>query len=157
MSDTGGGQLSGPDLGAAGVALSELRDGAMLLGHFGGESVLLVRKGAHVYGMGAKCTHYGGPLDQGLFDGSTVHCPWHRACFRPETGEAVHAPPSTLSPLIRLSSVEAASSSRVFDQRLPPLPHSPPDRLPSSLLEAGRRDLRPPRCCDAKDTDSRSP
>jgi NADPH-dependent 2,4-dienoyl-CoA reductase/sulfur reductase-like enzyme/nitrite reductase/ring-hydroxylating ferredoxin subunit len=74
------------------VASSELRDGAMMLGHFGGEPVLLVRKGTAVYGMGAKCTHYGGPLDQGLFDGSTVRCPWHRACFRPETGEAVHAP-----------------------------------------------------------------
>ena len=42
--------------------------------------------------MGAKCTHYGGPLDQGLFDGAAVHCPWHHACFRPDTGEAVHAP-----------------------------------------------------------------
>ena len=37
MSETGGTQLSGPDLGKDGVASSELRDGAMLLGHFGGE------------------------------------------------------------------------------------------------------------------------
>lgn len=92
MSETDGGQLSGPDLGAEGAALNELGDGALLLGHFSGEPVLLVRRGTHVYGLGAKCTHYGGPLDQGLFDGSTVRCPWHRACFRAETGEAVHAP-----------------------------------------------------------------
>ncbi|HJT19238.1 MAG TPA: FAD-dependent oxidoreductase [Nitrospira sp.] len=91
MSETGG-ALSGPDLGKDGAASSELRDGAMLLGHFSGEPVLLIRKGGAVHGMGAKCTHYGGPLDQGLFDGSTVRCPWHRACFRPETGEAIHAP-----------------------------------------------------------------
>jgi NADPH-dependent 2,4-dienoyl-CoA reductase/sulfur reductase-like enzyme len=42
--------------------------------------------------MGAKCTHYGGPLAEGVFDGSTVRCPWHHACFRPGSGEAVHAP-----------------------------------------------------------------
>jgi nitrite reductase/ring-hydroxylating ferredoxin subunit len=92
MSDTGGGALPGPDLGTEGAASSELRDGSMLLGHFNGEPVLLVRKGTAVHAMGAKCTHYGGPLAEGLFDGSTVRCPWHHACFRPETGEAVSAP-----------------------------------------------------------------
>ena len=92
MSETGGEALSGPDLGKVGTASSELRDGGMFLGHFNGEPVLLVRKGTAVHAMGAKCTHYGGPLAEGLFDGSTVRCPWHHACFRPETGEAVHAP-----------------------------------------------------------------
>jgi NADPH-dependent 2,4-dienoyl-CoA reductase/sulfur reductase-like enzyme/nitrite reductase/ring-hydroxylating ferredoxin subunit len=92
MSETGGKALAGPDLGTDGVASSELRDGGMFLGHFNGEPVLLVRKGTAVHAMGAKCTHYGGPLAEGLFDGSTVRCPWHHACFRPDTGEAVHAP-----------------------------------------------------------------
>ena len=92
MSESGGGAPTGPDLGTDGAALSELRDGSMFLGHFNGEPVLLVRKGTAVHAMGAKCTHYGGPLAEGLFDGSTVRCPWHHACFRPETGEAVHAP-----------------------------------------------------------------
>lgn len=92
MSDTSGEPLSGPDLKTAGAASSELRDGGMLLGHFNGEPVLLVRKGTAVHAMGAKCTHYGGPLAEGVFDGSTVRCPWHHACFRPESGEAVHAP-----------------------------------------------------------------
>jgi NADPH-dependent 2,4-dienoyl-CoA reductase/sulfur reductase-like enzyme/nitrite reductase/ring-hydroxylating ferredoxin subunit len=92
MSETGGESLSGPDLGTAGAAAGELQDGGMLLGHFNGEPVLLVRKGAAIHAMGAKCTHYGGPLAEGLFDGSTVRCPWHHACFRPDTGEAVHAP-----------------------------------------------------------------
>ncbi|HET8720938.1 MAG TPA: FAD-dependent oxidoreductase, partial [Nitrospira sp.] len=92
MSDTSGEPLSGPDLKTVGAASSELRDGGMLLGHFNGEPVLLVRKGTAVHAMGAKCTHYGGPLGEGVFDGSTVRCPWHHACFKPETGEAIHAP-----------------------------------------------------------------
>ncbi len=83
---------TGPDLGAAGAALADLPDGGLLAGHFGGEAVLLVRKGDAVYGMGAKCTHYGGPLADGLFDGDCVRCPWHHAAFRPETGEAVRTP-----------------------------------------------------------------
>jgi len=91
MSESGG-ELSGPDLGTIGAASSELKDGGMLLGHFNGEPVLLVRKGTAVHAMGAKCTHYGGPLAEGVFDGSIVRCPWHHACFRPDTGEAVHAP-----------------------------------------------------------------
>jgi apoptosis-inducing factor 3 len=92
MSTTEGEVLPGPDLGADGAALAEIPDGGLLAGHFEGAAVLLVRKGATVYGMGAKCTHYGGPLVDGVFDGECVRCPWHHACFRPETGEAVHAP-----------------------------------------------------------------
>ena len=92
MTESSGEPLSGPDLGTVGVASNELRDGGMLLGHFDGDPVLLVRKGTAVHAMGAKCTHYGGPLAEGVFDGSTVRCPWHHACFRPENGEALHAP-----------------------------------------------------------------
>ncbi|HEU4686099.1 MAG TPA: FAD-dependent oxidoreductase [Nitrospira sp.] len=92
MSETGGGHLSGPDLGTEGMASGELPDGGMALGHYNGEPALLVRKGNLVLGMGAKCTHYGGPLDQGIFDGSAVRCPWHHACFHPGTGEAIQAP-----------------------------------------------------------------
>ena len=92
MGESSGEPLSGPDLGTVGVASNELQDGGMLLGHFAGEPVLLLRKGTALHAMGAKCTHYGGPLAEGVFDGSTVRCPWHHACFRPDTGDAVHAP-----------------------------------------------------------------
>ena len=85
-------QPAGPDLGAAGVALAEIPDGGMLAGRFGDQAVLLVRRGDAVHALGASCTHYGGPLAEGFFDGECVRCPLHQAGFRPETGEAVHAP-----------------------------------------------------------------
>ena len=86
----------GPDL-AQGIAEAQLPDGGMLLGHVGDEEVLLARRGADVFAIGAHCTHYHGPLAEGLLVGDTVRCPWHHACFDLRTGEALHAP--ALSPV----------------------------------------------------------
>ncbi len=86
---------SGPDL-TKGVALSDLTDGR-LLGHVGDDEVLLVASGADVFAIGAHCTHYHGPLAEGIVVGETVRCPWHHACFDLRNGEAVRAP--ALSPV----------------------------------------------------------
>jgi len=83
--------LEGPDL-SKGVALAGLADGAMLLGHAGGEPVLLARRGEAVFAIGAVCTHYGGPLNEGLLVGETVRCPWHHACFSLRTGAPLRPP-----------------------------------------------------------------
>ncbi len=84
-------KLTGPDL-AQGVALADVADGAVLLGHAQGEAVLVARRGAEVFAVGATCTHYGGPLAEGLIVGDEVRCPWHHACFSLRTGEPVRAP-----------------------------------------------------------------
>ena len=89
-------KLSGPDL-SAGIAADTLKPGEKLLGHAGGEPVLLARVGDDFLAIGATCTHYGGPLAEGLLDGDTVRCPWHHACFSLRTGEALRAP--ALSPV----------------------------------------------------------
>jgi len=81
---------AGPDL-SQGVALSEF-SGATLLGHVGDEDVLLVRSGSEIFAIDAHCSHYHGPLAEGLVDGENVHCPWHHACFDLRTGEAARAP-----------------------------------------------------------------
>jgi 3-phenylpropionate/trans-cinnamate dioxygenase ferredoxin reductase subunit len=84
-------ELTGPDL-TQGIPLADLADGAMLGGHANGKPVLVARRGDDVYAVGAKCTHYGGPLADGLFVGHRVRCPWHLACFDVRTGEATCAP-----------------------------------------------------------------
>ena len=84
-------QPAGPDL-TKGIDAALLADGAMLLGHIGQDPVILARSGGEVFAIGATCTHYGGPLAEGLLVGDTVRCPWHHACFSMRTGEAVRAP-----------------------------------------------------------------
>ena len=87
---------SGPDL-TKGIAFAELADGGMLAGHVGEEQVLLARVGQEVFATAAHCSHYHGPLADGLVVDDTVRCPWHHACFSLRTGEALHAP--ALSPI----------------------------------------------------------
>lgn len=82
---------TGPDL-AAGVPFSELREGQPLAGHVGEDEVVLVRQGDEIHAVGAKCTHYDGPLAEGLVVGETIRCPWHHACFSLRNGEVLGAP-----------------------------------------------------------------
>ena len=82
---------SGPDF-TLGLAQDKLADGATLLGHVGGEEVLLARIGSEFFAVGARCTHYRGPLFEGIVVDGTIRCPWHHACFDLRTGEALRAP-----------------------------------------------------------------
>jgi len=82
---------------AHGIPLDQLPDGGMLVGHVNGEDVLLVRSGDEIFAVSPHCTHYNGPLAEGLVVGDTVRCPWHHACFDLRTGEALRAP--ALSPI----------------------------------------------------------
>ena len=54
--------------------------------------VLLVRLGDRICACGNKCTHYGGPLNEGLLTGNVATCPWHGARFDVTTGKVLAAP-----------------------------------------------------------------
>lgn len=84
-------EASGPDL-TLGVAQEKLADGVALLGHVGEDDVILARIGNEFFAVGAHCTHYHGPLAEGLVADGTIRCPWHHACFDLRTGEALRAP-----------------------------------------------------------------
>ena len=92
-SDMGGTEqkLEGPDF-AAGVPAEDIAEGKPVRGHFAGEPVMLLRVGREVHAIGANCTHYGGPLNEGLVVGHTVRCPWHHACFDVRNGSVLGAP-----------------------------------------------------------------
>lgn len=84
-------QLSGPDF-TRGVASGDVAEGATLLGHADDEPVLLARCGGELFAVGARCPHYGAPLNEGLVADGTIRCPWHHAAFDLRTGGMVRPP-----------------------------------------------------------------
>jgi len=124
---------TGPDL-TEGLAFAELTDGGVLAGHVGDEQVLLVRHGNEVFAVAAQCSHYHGPLAEGLVVGDTVRCPWHHACFSLRTGEALRPP--ALSPIDCWSVERRGGRVFVREKRadVKPAPRgrrssAPPDRI----------------------------
>ncbi|SFQ09646.1 Rieske [2Fe-2S] domain-containing protein [Mesorhizobium sp. NFR06] len=107
-------KANGPDL-VQGIAIADLEDGGKLVGHCGDEQVLLVRRGSEVFAVSAICTHYGGPLVDGLVAEDTVRCPWHHACFDLRTGEALRAP--AFNPLACWSVEQRAGKIFVVEKR----------------------------------------
>jgi len=108
-------KLSGPDF-SGGVRASEIADGGMLLGQVAGEAVLLARRGQELFAIGAECSHYHGPLAEGVMVADTVRCPWHHACFSLRTGEALRAP--ALNPVPRWR-VEEQNGTVYVREKLP--------------------------------------
>ena len=131
----GDAERSGPDL-AQEIPLADLPDGGQLAGHFGGEPVLLVRRGEEVFAIGGQCTHYGGPLAEGIVVEDTVRCPWHHACFSLRTGEAVRAP--ALNP-VAVYKVEREGERVVVREKVEPADPSPAPRKedPASVVIVG--------------------
>jgi NADPH-dependent 2,4-dienoyl-CoA reductase/sulfur reductase-like enzyme/nitrite reductase/ring-hydroxylating ferredoxin subunit len=110
------GDLAGPNL-KAGILESGWTT-PKLLGHADGEPVLLIRSGTSMFAVSSSCTHYGGPLQDGIVAGETVHCPWHHACFDLRTG-APHAP--ALNPIAVWNVERAGDRIRVTGKKaIPP-------------------------------------
>jgi apoptosis-inducing factor 3 len=84
-------KLGRPDF-SQGIPVADLVEGGMILGRVAGEAVVLARNGGALFAIGAECTHYHGPLAEGVLVADTVRCPWHHACFSLRTGEALRAP-----------------------------------------------------------------
>ena len=60
--------------------------------------IVLIRRGDRVHAMGARCSHAGGPLDQGwVLDGALV-CPWHGSRYDLETGQPTSGPSTCPQP-----------------------------------------------------------
>ncbi len=129
------GDSAKPDL-KKGVPLASIPDGGKLLGTVGDEEVLLVRRGAELFAVGAHCTHYQGPLAEGLVVGDEVRCPWHHACFSLRTGEALRAP--ALDP-IQCWRVERVGDNVVVKEKAAAsgIQTSPTASHPSSIVIVG--------------------
>jgi apoptosis-inducing factor 3 len=122
-----------------GIAVAEFGAEGMVRGRVGEEEVLVVKSGDDVFAIGAHCTHYKGPLGDGLVVGDTIRCPWHHACFSLRTGEAVRAPALDAVSCWR---VERTDSRIVVREKLPayepkPAPAADSRGWPESVVIVG--------------------
>ena len=69
--------------------VGELQDGEMKGVELEGLKILLTRLAGKFYAIGGECSHYGGPLAEGVLQGEEVTCPWHQARFLVKTGDQV--------------------------------------------------------------------
>jgi apoptosis-inducing factor 3 len=134
MKMAGTSELTGPDL-SQGIGVFEVAEGEMVLGHAEGEAVLVACRGGEFFAIGATCTHYGGPLAEGLLAGETVRCPWHHACFSLRTGEALLAP--ALDPVSCWNVERDGDRIHVTTRKPAPGPAPPPANAPESVVVIG--------------------
>ena len=133
MSDAA--SASGPDL-MQGVDPGDIPEGAVLGGHVGEDPVVLAKVDGVVIAVSGACTHYSGPLKDGLRVADTLRCPWHHACFDLRTGAALEAP--ALSPLDRWK-VEMRDGKVLVREKLAsaaPIRRTPP-APPRSIVIVG--------------------
>ncbi|HEY3718173.1 MAG TPA: Rieske 2Fe-2S domain-containing protein [Jatrophihabitantaceae bacterium] len=70
-----------------------------LRGDAAGVPVVLIRRGTRVVALADRCTHRGGPLDEGELDAGTITCPWHGSRFCVDDGAVVEGPATRPAPV----------------------------------------------------------
>ncbi|MGH9279685.1 MAG: Rieske 2Fe-2S domain-containing protein [Acidimicrobiales bacterium] len=90
----------GPDDWTPVLAESELPEGTPASVDAGDASVLLYRGRDGIRAIASRCSHAGGPLEEGEIDsaGLCVTCPWHQSVFRLDDGHVVHGPATAPQP-----------------------------------------------------------
>jgi nitrite reductase/ring-hydroxylating ferredoxin subunit/uncharacterized membrane protein len=96
---------SGPTEWKTVATNEEVTVGALTKVVVDGTSVAITRIASHgitkhfdVVAFDARCTHRGGPLNEGAIEGDCVRCPWHSAQFNMRTGAVLHGPASVPQP-----------------------------------------------------------
>lgn len=61
----------------------------------GGKRLFIANADGSFYACNARCTHMGGPLDEGKLEGKIVTCPWHGSRFDVTDGKVIRGPAAT--------------------------------------------------------------
>jgi nitrite reductase/ring-hydroxylating ferredoxin subunit/uncharacterized membrane protein len=54
--------------------------------------LVLVKRGPRLYCLSSRCSHLGGPLDEGSVSGRAITCPWHDSTFDLDDGSVIRGP-----------------------------------------------------------------
>ncbi len=128
-------EISGPDLNIEGIPLDELGPDVPTVGHVDGKPVVVVKTEDGPKAVGGTCTHYGGPLGDGLCVDGEIRCPWHHASFDLATGYAVGGP--ALNPIPVYETQEREGRVFVTGLKKPAPSEQTPQASPESVVIVG--------------------
>jgi apoptosis-inducing factor 3 len=117
-----------------GLPFRDLHDRTPVAGRVEDDDIVVVRQGEELFAVGAHCTHYHGPLAEGLVVGDTVRCPWHHACFSLRSGEPLRAPALDSIPCWR---VERVGDTVFVREKLAEPPRRRPSVTPAAVVIVG--------------------
>ncbi len=72
--------------------LDVLPEGSMKQFYVRDREILVIHSNGKLYGLDARCSHAGAPLEEGTVEGDTLTCPWHGSQFRITDGAVVRGP-----------------------------------------------------------------
>ena len=128
-------KIAGPDLVTEGLPLESLQGSTPVKGQVDGKQVIVVRTEDGIRAVAGTCTHYSGPLGDGLCVAGQVHCPWHHAIFDLTTGEAVGGP--ALNPIKVYQPEERDGRVYVTGPVAAQIPDREPPTTPESVVIVG--------------------
>lgn len=74
------------------AAVADVPANGLLRIEVAGQHVVLADASGQLHAMGATCSHYGAPLDQGEVEQGCLVCPWHGSRFRLSDGSVARGP-----------------------------------------------------------------
>jgi nitrite reductase/ring-hydroxylating ferredoxin subunit/uncharacterized membrane protein len=82
------------------MSAAELSEGKPASAQFDGTPLVLYRSGDRIDALAARCSHRGGPLQEGqIEDGEgSITCPWHASKFDLATGDVLRGPATAPQP-----------------------------------------------------------
>src|SRR5258705_10636215 len=80
------------------VMFADLQEVAPRRTEVDGTPILIYRHEGTIYAMGAVCSHAGGQLDEGDFDGTCVQSPWNQSGLDLRDGSVDHGPATVKDP-----------------------------------------------------------
>ena len=103
--------------------VDDLKNGEMKSVTINNVDILLCKIDENFYAIGAHCTHYGAPLEEGVLSEDRIVCPWHHACFHAKTGDLVEPPALDALPNYKVkiegNDVIVMLPEKIEDHRMP--------------------------------------
>jgi nitrite reductase/ring-hydroxylating ferredoxin subunit/uncharacterized membrane protein len=87
-----------------------------VLAHVDGAPLAAIDSPAGPAALFARCSHVGGPLNDGDLVDGCIRCPWHGSMFRADDGSVVRGPATATQPAYQLR----RDGQRVLSRRRPP-------------------------------------